>query len=87
MATIDDVYAQCASILTKVDALQADMDALQTEVANIKSMVTAINSNVNTVDDKIDLLSGDTTSTNVLDKVLGIERRTKAMEFKLLKGR
>ena len=73
MATIDEVYAQCASLITKVDALQADMDALQ--------------SDVNTLDAKVDVLSGDTTPTNTLDKVLSIERRTKAMEFKLLKGR
>jgi len=73
MATIDEVYAQCASLITKVDALQADMDALQ--------------SAINTLDAKVDVLSGDTTPTNTLDKVLSIERRTKAMEFKLLKGR
>jgi hypothetical protein len=42
---------------------------------------------VNTIDDKIDLLSGDTTSTNVLDKVLKIERKVSSMEFKVMKGK
>ena len=87
MATIDDVYAQNVTILANLATLQTDINTLKTDVTSIKNSVTTINTNVNTVDDKIDILSGDTTSTNVLDKVLGIERRTKAMEFKLMKGR
>lgn len=87
MATIDEVYAQNVTILANIATLQADVDSIQTEVASIKSTVITINSNVNTLDNKVDILSGDTTSTNVLDKVLGIERRTKAMEFKIMKGR
>ena len=80
MATIDEVYAQNVTILANIATLQSDITAINTDGATIKS-------GVNTLDSKVDLLSGDTTTTNVLDKVLGIERRTKTMEFKLLKGR
>ena len=69
--TIDDVYAQNVTILANIATLQAS--------------VTALQSKVNTVDAKMDILSGDTTSTNVLDKVLGMDRRVRAIEFKILK--
>ena len=73
MATIDEVYAQNVTIIANIAALQADVDFIITSL--------------DAVDTKLDLLSGDTTSTNVLDKVLSIERRTKAMEFKIMKGK
>lgn len=80
MATIDEVYAQNVTILANIATLQADVTTIKADVATIKADIT-------TLDDKVDILSGDTTPTNTLDKVLGIERRTKAMEFKLMKGR
>ena len=80
MATIDDVYAQNVTIL-------ANLATLQTDINTIKTSMTTLLSDVETLDNKVDVLSGDTTPTNTLDKVLGIERRVKAMEFKLIKGR
>ena len=80
MATIDEVYAQNVTILANIATLQAD-------VTTIKADVTTIKADVATLDDKVDILSGDTTLTNTLDKVLSIERRTKAMEFKIMKGK
>lgn len=71
MATIDEVYAQNVTILANIATLQTSITTLQ--------------SKVNTVDAKMDILSGDTTSTNVLDKVLGMDRRVRAIEFKILK--
>lgn len=80
MATIDEVYAQNVTILANIATLQADVTTIKADVATIKADVA-------TLDDKVDILSGDTTPTNMLDKVLSIERRTKAMEFKIMKGR
>ena len=76
MATIDDVFAQNETIISAIGTLQTDVDA-------IKSSLASAQSSINTLDDKIDLLSGDTTATNVLDKVLNIEKKVKAMEFKM----
>lgn len=75
-ATIDDVYAQNQTIISAIGTLQTDVDA-------IKSSLASAQSSINTLDDKIDILSGDTTATNVLDKVLNIEKKVKAMEFKM----
>ncbi len=80
MATIDDIYAQNQSIITLLNSIQADATTLKSDMSTTKSAV-------NTIDDKIDLLSGDTTSTNVLDKVLKIERKVSSMEFKVMKGK
>lgn len=71
MATIDEVYAQNVTILANL--------------ATLNTSITTLQSKVNTVDAKMDILSGDTTSTNVLNKVLGVDRRVRAIEFKILK--
>ena len=71
MATIDEVYAQNVTILANI--------------ATLNTSITTLQSKVNTVDAKMDILSGDTTSTNVLNKVLGVDRRVRAIEFKILK--
>lgn len=76
MATIDDVFAQNQTIISAIGTLQTDVDA-------VKSSLASTQSSINTLDDKVDLLSGDTTATNVLDKVLNIEKKVKAMEFKM----
>lgn len=78
MATIDEVYAQNVTILSNIATLQ-------TKVNTIDTNVTTLLSKVNTIDGKMDILSGDTTSTNVLNKVLGLDRRVRAIEFKILK--
>lgn len=76
--TIDDVYAQNVIILANIATLQSKVNTIDTNVV-------ATQSKVNTMDAKIDILSGDTTSTNVLDKVLTMDRRVRAIEFKILK--
>lgn len=78
--TIDDVYAQNQSIITMLSSIQTDITTLKSDMSLTKAAV-------NTIDDKVDLLSGDTTSTNVLDKVLKIERKVSSMEFKVMKGK
>lgn len=87
MATIDEVYAQNVTILANISTLQADVTTIKADVTTIKADVATIKADVATLDDKVDILSGDTTPTNTLDKVLSIERRTKAMEFKIMKGK
>lgn len=79
-ATTDDIYALLQTVNSKLDTLTSKVNTAQTDIATIKSQAIAIN-------DKIDILSGDTTATNVLDKVLAMEKRVKTIEFKVMKGR
>lgn len=80
MATIDDVYALLQSVDAKVDTLT-------TTVNTINTNLNTANSKINTIDSKVDLLSGDTTGTNVLDRVISLDRRVRTIEFKIMKGK
>lgn len=72
---------------TKLDAIATTANHIDTTATDIKANTVSITAKLNIQDEKLDLLAGDNTTTNVLDEVLAIKKKVSAIEFKSFKGK